>query len=177
MKRRNALFLIMIFLPLAFLPADVGGPEIVDISLSLENITGSASVSFSEESTNLVAAVNADSQLTGSASVFLEWNVVSSAPAGIYLSADGPLRVNEESEGLGWQPEIDTVSQDSAMSKPVDLSFESWNYGEKMILSYTPATDGVGDHGSVKVKITTKDASSAKPGVYNATLTATLKMI
>lgn len=177
MKRQNVLFLIIILLPLAFLSATVGGPETADISLPLANITGSASVSFSEESTNLVAAVSSDSQLTGSGSVFLKWNVVSSASAGIYLSANGPLRVSEESEGLDWQPEIDTVSQDSAMSKPVNLSFESWNYGEKKILSYAPATDGVGDRGSVKVTITAEDASSAKPGVYNATLIATLKTI
>lgn len=181
MKKRSTVLIYMLLILLLSLHAAIQPEEEVPVTWSLSNFDGIAFISFTSSdnidlsSVELDENISADKILTGTAKVNLNWDVVSVSPVEIALSATGPLTAENIETGIQWALSVGAIPETSAMSLASDLSFENWTYEEKVIMSYTPNEDGIGDRGSVELVITAGDASDAVPAKYSATLTAKIR--
>ncbi len=182
MKKRSTVLIYMLLILLLSVQAEIQPEKEVPVTWNLSDFDGIASISFaSSDNTDLSSVeldenISADKILTGTAKVNLNWDVVSVSHVEIALSATGPLTAENIETGIQWALSVGAIPETSAMSLASDLSFENWTYEEeKVIMSYTPGKDGIGDRGSVELVITAGDASDAIPAKYSATLTAEIR--
>lgn len=181
MKKRSTVLIYMLLILLLSLHAAIQPEEEVPVTWNLSDFDGIASISFaSSDNTDLSSVeldenISADKILTGTAKVNLNWDVVSVSPVEIALSATGPLTAENIETKIQWSLSVGAIPETSAMSQVSDLSFEDLTYKEKVIMSYTPDEDGIGDRGSVELIITSGDASAAVPANYSAKLTAVIR--
>ena len=181
MKKRSTVLIYMLLTLLLSLHAAIQPEEEVPVTWSLSNFDGIAFISFTSSdnidlsSVELDENISADKILTGTAKVNLNWDVVSVSHVEIALSATGPLTAENIETGIQWALSVGAIPETSAMSLASDLSFENWTYEKKVIMSYTPGEDGIGDRGSVELVITAGDASDAIPAKYSATLIAEIR--
>ena len=181
MKKRSTVLIYMLLILLLSVQAAIQ-PEEVLVTWNLSGFDGIAFISFTSSddkdlsSVELDENISTDKMLTGTASVNLNWDVVSASPVEIALSsAKGSLSAENIEKRIPWSLSIGALTEDSVMTVSSDLSFEGWDYTEKVIMSYTPDDDGIGDRGSIELTITSKDASDAVPAKYSTTLTAEIR--
>ena len=181
MKKRSTVLIYMLLILLLSVQAEIQPEKEVPVTWSLSNFDDIAFISFTSSdnidlsSVELDENISADKILTGTAKVNLNWDVVSAFPVEVVLSADGPLSAENIEIKIPWSLSVGAIPETSAMSQVSDLSFEDLTYEEKVIMSYTPGEDGIGDRGSVELVITAGDASDAIPAKYSATLTAEIR--
>lgn len=181
MKKRSTVLIYLLLILLLSVQAAIQPEKEVPVIWNLSGFDGIAFISFTSSDDKELSSVemdeniSTDKMLTGTASVNLNWDVVSASPVEIALSATGPLTAENIETGIQWALSVGAIPETSAMSQVSDLSFEDWTYEEKVIMSYTPDEDGIGDRGSVELIITSKDASDALPAKYSTTLTAEIR--
>lgn len=182
MKKRSTVLIYMLLILLLSVQAVIQPEEEVPVIWNLDGFDGIAFISFTSSddkdlsSVELDENISTDKMLTGTASVNLNWDVVSASTVEIALSsAKGSLSAENIEKRIPWSLSIGALTEDSVMTVSSDLSFEDWDYTEKVIMSYTPGDDGIGDRGSIELTITSKDASDAVPAKYSTTLTAEIR--
>ena len=142
MKKRSTVFIYMLLILLLSVQAVIQPEEEVPVIWNLDGFDGIAFISFTSSddkdlsSVELDENISRDKMLTGTASVNLNWDVVSASTVEIALSsAKGSLSAENIEKRIPWSLSIGALTEDSVMTISSDLSFEGWDRNHFPMLS------------------------------------------